>query len=116
MKKIELSPVAWGEVPGVAEKVQTSDTLLRMNTKHGGLVTLKVSYTPADGISRRVTGGPVLPGPYAVMWATPTIIDGSNAERALNVADGDVVEMDGQAWVIRDDKWLEYPHLDPVEA
>lgn len=119
MKTVALEEASYRDIPGVSEKVKVSSTVLRMKTAHNGLSRLRVCYTPADGLSRRATGGPVLPGPYAVTYALPVMIsdpplpfDGPE----ILVEDGDVLEMDGTLWQIRDDKWLDYPHLYPVEA
>ena len=115
------------DYPGVSEGFKSSKTILRMYCKHAGhACRLTVCFIPADGIGRRENGGPVLPGPYASTFANATVIDnfgGTGAEsRSLreqglefDVEEGDIVLLDGEEYVIRDDVWLEYPHLYPVK-
>jgi len=115
------------DYPGISEGFKSSKTILRMYCKHAGhACRLTVCFIPADGLGRRETGGPVLPGPYASTFANATVIDnfgGTGAEsRSLreqglefDVEEGDVILLDGEEFIIRDDVWLHYPHLYPVK-
>ena len=115
------------DYPGISEGFKSSKTILRMHCKHAGhACRLTVCFIPADGLGRRETGGPILPGPYASTFANAVVIDnygGTGAEsRSLreqglefDVEEGDIVLLDGEEYVIRDDVWLEYPHLYPVK-
>lgn len=114
------------DLPGISEKNRVSATVLRMHCKHSGHVSrLMVSYTPADGLSRREFQGPILPGPYASTFPLASVIDNfggtakesadmTAAEMEYEVTEGDEFLMDGIRWVIRDDVWLHYPRLYPV--
>lgn len=127
VKKIEVVPSSLGDLPGVSERIMTSTTVLRMKTRQGGYCRLRVVYTPEDGLSRRTYQGPVLPGPYATTYAMAFVIDrwGTQAREMraneaagleFDVQEGDVVQMDGRLWEIRDDKFLDYPRLYPLEV
>lgn len=126
-KTIVLEAPRYADIPGVNEKTTVSKTVLRMKTRHGGNVRLMISYCPADGMCRREYQGPILPGPYAATFPLGTCIDThrtqaremkSNEEAGLEyeVQDGDILEMDGVLWQIRDDRALNYPHLYPLEV
>lgn len=127
MKQIVLEPQRYEDIPGVSEKVQCSATVLRMHTRHGGDVRLKVSYTPEDGISRREYQGPCVAGPFAATFPLGVVIDDRGSQRLemqaneavgleFAVVEGDVVEMDGRLWEIRDDVFLAYPRLYLLEG
>ena len=79
-------------------------------------------WRPSDG-----AGATILPGPYAATFPLAVVIDnygGTGAEAKRNreaglefdVVEGDLIELDGMTWVIRDDVWLNYPHLYPVDS
>jgi hypothetical protein len=104
------------DMPGVIEGHSTSATILTMNTKHDGKVDLKVSYINAAGCGRHESNGPILPGPFAATFPLGVVI--SNPPQAkretVEVQDGDILEMDGKRWVIRDNVARDYPHLYPI--
>jgi hypothetical protein len=124
-----LEPQRYADIEGVSEKVQTSATVVKMRTRFNGETRMKFVYVPADGMCRRVTGGPVLPGPYAAFVPLATSItntpevSGTYAERKANLAaglefdvvEGDVLVIDGQEFTIVDQARFDYPALVPVE-
>ena len=124
-KTIVLDAPRYKDSPGINEKTTVSKTILRMKTRHGGNVRLMISYCPADGLCRREYQGPILPGPYAATFPLVSCLDKrgtqgreikQNMEDGLEyeVQDGDILEMDGMLWQIRDDRALNYPHLYPI--
>ena len=126
-KRIVLDTPRYADIPGINEKTTVSKTVLRMKTRHGGKVRLMISYGPADGMCRREYQGPILPGPYAATFPLGVMLDTAgtqaremkaNEEAGLEyeVEDGDILEMDGMLWQIRDDRALNYPHLYPLEG
>ena len=127
VKQIVVRPTNYEDIPGVSERVMTSVTVLRMRTHQGGYCRLRVVYTPGGGLSVREYQGPALPGPYATTYAMATMIDtrgtqaremreNEDAGLEFDVVEGERLEMDGRLWEIRDDRWLNYPTLYPVEA
>lgn len=101
---------------GVAEKMRVSSTVLTMNTKLGRRCDLMVSYCQADGMCRREYAGPILAGPFAATFALGVMLSDSKQESVekIEVQDGDILEMDGILWQIRDDVRNDYPRLYPV--
>ena len=99
------------DIPGVCEGTRVSATVLRFATSRSFSRNM-ISWTPADGCSRRVYQGPVLPGPYAAPFELATVIDndgGTGAEIRRNeaaglehlVETGDLVRIDGYLHFIR---------------
>lgn len=99
------------DIPGVSEGTRVSATVLRFATSRSFSRNM-ISWTPADGCSRRVYQGPVLPGPYAAPFELATVIDndgGTGAEIRRNeaaglehlVEDGDLVRIDGYLHFVR---------------
>jgi hypothetical protein len=93
------------DIPGVCEGTRVSATVLRFTTRRS-FSRVMISWTPADGLSRREFQGPILPGPYAAPFELSTVIDndgGTGAEIRRNeaaglehlVEDGDLVRIDG---------------------
>ena len=124
-KTIILEAPGYKDIPGYLEKTTVSKTVLRMKTRNGGNVRLMISYCPADGMCRREYQGPILPGPYAATFPLGVMIDSAgtqaremreNEEAGLEyeVQEGDILEMDGMLWEIRDDVRNDYPRLYPV--
>ena len=114
---IELEAPRYKDIPGINEKTTVSKTVLRMKTSRAGNVRLLVFYCPADGMCRREMYGPIVSGLYAGTFALPSVTAasfGNTREIEHEVQDGDILEMDGILWQIRDDRALEYPHLYPL--
>jgi hypothetical protein len=113
MKSVVLEKSRHGDLPGVAEKVQVSATKILL----GGQM-YRITYTPADGISRREFGGPCVPGPYAALFPLATVIDGGmirDADPVVPAEFGDVVEMDGLKWRVVEDATRGWPKLQVIE-
>ena len=99
------------DIPGICEGTRVSDTVLRFTTGRS-YSRNKISWTPADGCSRREFQGPILPGPYAAPFGLATVIDnygGTGAEIRRNeaasleylVEAGDQVRIDGYLYTVR---------------
>jgi hypothetical protein len=99
------------DIPGISEGTRVSTTVLRFSTARS-YRRYRISWTPADGCSRRVYQGPVLPGPYAAPFELATVIDndgGTGAEIRRNeaaglehfVEEGDLVRIDGYLHTVR---------------
>ena len=99
------------DIPGVSEGTRVSNTVLRF-AKGRSYSRNKISWTPADGCSRREFQGPILPGPYAAPFGLATVIDnygGTGAEIRRNeaaglehlVEEGDLVRIDGYTHTVR---------------
>lgn len=99
------------DIPGVCEGTRVSATVLRFATGRS-YSRVMISWTPADGLSRRVFQGPILPGPYAAPFELATVIDndgGTGAEIRRNeaaglehlVETGDLVRIDGHLHFVR---------------
>ena len=107
---------------GVSEGTRVSETVLRFATGRSTSRN-KISWTPADGRSRREFQGPVLPGPYAAPFGLATVIDnygGTGAEIRRSeaagleylVEAGDRVRIDGYLYTVRIGGG--YLYLDPA--
>jgi hypothetical protein len=67
MIPVTLEPTERYRIDGICEGFHVSETVVRMNTRYTGTTRMRVGYFTPDGIGRRTTGGPILPGPYATL-------------------------------------------------
>jgi hypothetical protein len=75
-----------------------------------------IGAVPRGSEARKVTGGPMVPGPWAYVYGLSSVIDnhgGTGAERARklaegtehDIAEGDLLEIDGVTYALRIDRW-----------
>jgi len=95
-----------------------SKTRIRTRSRYAGrVIELGVGAIPAGESGRKVFQGPLVEGPWAYTYPLGTMITAHpQPERApvIDVAIGDLIEVDGVTYRLTDDSRWEYPALEPV--
>lgn len=89
-------------------------TQIRLYSKHQhGVTNFSLLFIGPEGSGRRKHGGPIVPGPYAALIAQATVISLHRFEKApvVELKEGDVIEIRGFEFEIRDDVPMYDPKL-----
>jgi len=94
-----------------------SKTRIRTHSRYAGrVIELGVGAIPAGESARQVFQGPLVEGPWAYTYPLGTMIAAEPIapQPTIDVAIGDLIEVDGVTYRLTDDSRWEYPALEPV--
>lgn len=99
------------------------DTVVRMPSRYqrprGGFIDTSLHYIGPGGLSRRVFGGPELPGPYAFVVPHASVISAHREQGpavVITLTPGDRVVLRGETFELRDDSRHSDPKLVHIVA